>query len=283
MTESHTITEEKQAAFLLWLRTEEKAQATIEKYGRDVRAFAGWLSGTEVTKDTAAEYKRHLLYEKGRAAAGVNGVIASLNAFFAFIRLDIKIKPLKIQKLTFRIKEKELTRKEYMNLLTAAKSKRNERLNLVIQTICSTGIRVSELEFITVEAVRSGVAEITNKGKSRTVFLPKKLKPLLLSFANERGILAGCIFVTRSGRPLHRSNIWADMKKICRAAGVEKSKVFPHNLRSLFAKLFYGLDRDVVKLADILGHSSVETTRIYLKESGETHRLMMDALGLVIA
>jgi site-specific recombinase XerD len=281
MQNQNAITAEAQAAFAAYLKLEEKAGATIEKYGRDIRAFTLWLGSAAVTKEAAADYKKHLL-GLGRVAAGVNAVIAALNAFFGFMGWEIKLKPLKIQRQTFRDKSKELNKDEYARLLNAAKSKGNERLNLVIQAICSTGIRVSELRFITVEAVKAGMAEITSKGKTRTVFIPKKLKPLLLSYAKGRGTLFGCIFITKSGRPLDRSNIWAEMKKLCDTAGVEASKVFPHSLRSLFARLFYEADKDIIRLADILGHSSVDTTRIYLMESGEQHRKRVDALGLVI-
>jgi integrase len=276
------ITEENRAAFIIWLKGGERAAATIEKYGRDVGAFALWLDGAAATKESAADYKKYLSDIAGRVAAGINAVIAALNSFFIFMEWGIKIKPLKIQRQTFRPKEKELTKAEYERLLSAAKTKGNERLNLVLQTICSTGIRVSELQFITVEAARSGEAQITNKGKTRTVFIPKKLKPLLLHYAKGRGIISGYIFITKTGKPLNRSNIWADMKKLCEAAGVEESKVFPHNLRSLFARLFYGVDKDIVRLADILGHSSVDTTRVYLMETGDTHRRRVDALGLVM-
>jgi integrase len=247
-----------------------------------VGAFGAWLGGGAVTKESACDYKKHLHDGQGRMAAGVNAVIAALNSFFGFMGWQIKLKPLKIQRQTFRDKASELSKEEYLRLLAAAKAVGNERLYLVLQTICSTGIRVSELRFITVEAARSGRAEITNKGKTRTVFIPKKLKPLLLSYAKGRGIVSGCIFVTKSGRPLNRSNIWADMKKLCQAAGVEATKVFPHNLRSLFARLFYSIDKDIVKLADMLGHASVDTTRIYLMETGEQHRRRVDALGLVM-
>jgi len=276
------ITEERQTAFHNWLKAEEKASATIDKYRRDVNAFATWLSGAESTKESAADYKHYLLNERGRMAAGVNAVIAALNSFFVFMGWGIKLKPFKIQRQTFREKDKELTKEEYTRLLAAAKSEGNTRLNLVLQTICSTGIRVSELRFITVQAVVSGAVEITNKGKTRTVFIPKKLTPLLLSYANGRGISSGCVFITKSGKPLNRSNIWSEMKNLCQAAGVEESKVFPHNLRSLFARVFYGIDKDITRLADILGHSRIDTTRLYLMESGETHRRRVDALGLVM-
>ena len=276
------ITAENLSAYREYLKSEEKAAATIEKYGRDVRAFSVWLGGAEATKQAALDYKQYLLEDKLREAAGVNAVIAALNSFFAFMEWGIKLKPLKIQRQTFRAKEKELTKAEYKRLLAAALSKGSERLYLVMQAICAIGIRVSELRFITVEAARSGIAVITNKAKTRTVFIPKKLMPLLLKYAKGRGISSGCIFITKSGRPLDRSNIWAEMKKLCVAAEVEPSKVFPHNLRSLFARMFYGAEKDIARLADILGHSSVDTTRIYLMESGETHRKRVDALGLVV-
>ena len=275
------ITAENLSVYREYLRSEEKAPATVEKYGRDVRAFAAWLGGAEATKQSALDYKQYLLEECRREATGVNAVLAGLNSFFSFMEWGIRLKPLKIQRRTYRPKEKELTKVEYERLLAVALSKGSERLYLVMQTICSIGIRVSELRFITVEAARCGMAEITNKGKTRTVFIPKKLMPLLLKYARGRGITSGCIFITKSGRPLDRSNIWTEMKKLCEAAGVEPSKVFPHNLRSLFARIFYGIDKDIARLADILGHSSVDTTRIYLMESGETHRRRVDALGLV--
>ncbi|MDR1560572.1 MAG: tyrosine-type recombinase/integrase, partial [Clostridiales bacterium] len=200
--------------------------------------------------------------------------------FFAFQGWDIKIKYLKIQRRTFLEREKELTKAEYERLLLAAKRGENERLNLAMRTICSTGIRVSELKSVTVEAVRAGEAFISNKGKTRIIFIPKKLKPLLLTYAKKRGIDSGCIFVTKSGRPLDRRSIWADMKKLCGSARVAPSKVFPHNLRHLFARVFYSVEKDIMRLADLLGHSDVKTTRIYIMESGAEHRKMVDALGL---
>ena len=279
---TNTITAENLSAYREYLKSEEKAAATVEKYGRDVRAFAAWLCGAEATKQSALDYKQYLHEDQLREAAGINAVIAALNSFFAYMEWSIKLKPLKIQRQTFRAAEKELTKDEYERLLKAALAKGSERLYLVLQTICSTGIRVSELRFVTVEAARSGMAVITNKAKTRTVFIPNKLMPLLLKYAKGRGISSGCIFTTKSGRPLDRSNIWAEMKKLCVAAEVEPSKVFPHNLRSLFARMFYGAEKDIARLADILGHSSVDTTRIYLMESGETHRKRVDALGLVV-
>ena len=272
------VTEEYQIAFLEWLKGEERAAATVEKYGRDVRAFAAWLDREEVTRKNAALYKQRLA--ETLKAASVNAAIAALNAFFLFSGLDIRLKPLKIQRQTFRPEEKELTRAEYERLLAAAQAGGDERMNLILQTICSTGIRVSELCRITVEAARAGQAVIINKGKTRTVFLPGQLQTSLPWYAKERGMTSGCIFTGRTGKPIDRRDVWADMKKLCDAANVSKEKVYPHNLRRLFAREFYGKHKDVVRLADVLGHSSVDTTRIYTMESGEEHRRLIDVLGL---
>jgi site-specific recombinase XerD len=272
------ITEGHITGYLDYLRNEERATATIEKYARDVRAFAAWLDGAAVTKETAIKYKREI--SETHAVASVNAAVAALNGFFAFHNYGIKLKPLKVQRKTFAAKERELTRAEYERLLAAAWQ--NERLNLVMQAICSTGIRVSELQFITVESARTGQAEITNKGKTRPVLLPQKLNAALLAYAKKRGINSGSIFITKTGKPLDRKNIWADMKKLCETANVPPSKVFPHNLRHLFARTFYGIDNDLSRLADLLGHSSIDTTRIYVMESGEEHRRRVDRLGLVL-
>lgn len=214
--------------------------------------------------------------------ASVNSALASLNSFFAYNEwYDLRVKSLKIQKQIFASDEKELTKAEYERLLRAAQSKKNERLYLLMQTIYSTGIRVSELKFITVGAVHRGQAEIQCKGKRRTVFLPNQLCRILKKYITEQKIKSGAVFVTRNGNPLDRSNIWSDMKKLCKEAGVSEKKVFPHNLRHLFARTYYSLQKDIVRLADILGHSSVNTTRIYTMESGEVHRKQIQKLGLL--
>jgi site-specific recombinase XerD len=273
------ITEADIARYLAHLAEEERAASTIGKYGRALRAFAARTGGAAVTKEAAIAYKRELA-EK-RAAVSVNAHLAALNGFFAFTERDIRIKPLRIQRRTFLAEERELTRNEYKRLLEAAKRKDNERLHLLMQTICATGIRVSELRFITVEAARSGGAEVANKGKTRLVFLPRKLQLALLSYTKKRGIRSGSVFVTKNGEPLDRSNIWAEMKKLCESARVHPSKVFPHNLRHLFARVFYDADKDIMRLADLLGHSDVNTTRIYVTESGGEHRRRLDRMGLV--
>lgn len=276
----HRITKKLIADFEQHLKDEEKSAATIEKYIRDITAFYLWRKGGEVNKTDVLEYKAHLV-EKYKPAS-VNSVLSSLNTFFAYNEwYDCKVKSLKIQKQIFASKEKELTKAEYLRLLDTAKSKNNERLYLLMQTVCSTGIRVSELRFVTVRAVMDGVANINCKGKMRKVFLPMPLCRSLLSYIKKQKITSGAVFVSRTGKPLDRSNIWADMKKLCESAGVSKDKVFPHNLRHLFARTYYSIQKDVVRLADLLGHSSVNTTRIYTMETGEVHKKQIEKLGLL--
>lgn len=266
--------------FKAYLVEEEKSELTIEKYLRDAQRFLVWLGDAELTKSSVLDYKSKLIGEY--TVVSVNSILSSLNCYFDYIgRNDCRVKALKQQRRAFLSEEKELTKAEYERLLKAAESK--PRLCLLMQTICSTGIRVSEHKFITVEAARAGYAEVRLKGKQRVVFLPKKLCKLLLRYARERNISRGSIFVTATGKPLNRCNIWAEMKKLCLAAGVSREKVFPHNLRHLFARLYYGLEHDIVRLADILGHSSINTTRIYIMESGQTHRRQIERMGLLIA
>jgi site-specific recombinase XerD len=265
-------------AYADYLASEERAANTISKYTRDVAAFARHLDGAPVTKEAAIAYKAKITAT--HAPASVNSMLAAINGFFAFRQLNIKIKPLKIQRRAFANEERELTRAEYARLLQAAAT--NERRYLLLQTICSTGIRVSELRHITAEAAHSGTAKVTNKGKTRPVFLPAKLKTALQSYCDNRGITSGSIFITASGKPLGRSNIWVSMKRLCAAANVAPEKVFPHNLRHLFARTFYALDRDLARLADILGHSDINTTRIYIKENSDEFRRRIDQMGLVM-
>ncbi len=274
------ITNELIHSFKTYLTLEEKSENTIEKYIRDVTFFMIWLNDQEVTKILALEYKKELCEKY--APASVNAAISSLNSFFSFTGWhEIRIKALKIQRQIFSNKDKELTKAEYERLLIAAKSKGNERLYLLIQTICSTGIRVSELRFVTYEAVKKGQAVISCKGKMRTIFLPKELCRMLKKYIKEQGIKDGSVFVSRNGKPLDRSYIWKMLKNLCEAAGVSKDKVFPHNFRHLFARTYYSLQKDIVRLADILGHSSVETTRIYTIETGDICRRQIQKLGLL--
>jgi len=274
------ITTEIIKSFNYYLINEEKAAATVNKYLHDVGEFQIWLGEQELCKTAVLAYKSYLC--EHYAPASVNSALSSLNSFFNFMEwYDLRVKNLKIQKQIFASTDKELTKAEYDRLLQAAKQKKNERLYLLMQTICSTGIRVSEVRYVTVEAVSRGVAEINCKGKRRQVFLPKQLCQILKRYIKEQKIKSGAVFVTKNGNPLDRSNIWSDMKKLCKAANVSEKKVFPHNLRHLFARTYYGLQKDIVRLADILGHSSVNTTRIYTMETGEIHRRQIQKLGLL--
>lgn len=267
-------------SFEVYLINEEKATATVKKYLRDVREFQVWLGEQELSKTAVLAYKSYLCEQ--HAPASVNAAISSLNSFFSFSEwYDLRVKSIKIQKQIFASTEKELTKAEYARLLEAARQKKNERLYLLMQTICSTGIRVSEVCYVTVEAVSRGVAEINCKGKRRRVFLPKQLCGMLKQYIKAQKIKSGAVFITKNGNPLDRSNIWSDMKKLCKAANVSEQKVFPHNLRHLFARTYYSLQKDVVRLADILGHSSINTTRIYTMESGDIHRKQIQKLGLL--
>ena len=263
-----------------YLRCEEKSAATQEKYLRDVHTFCKYTSGNKVSKELVVDWKKYLV-EQGYAVRSINSMLASVNCLLDFLGLsNCKVKNIRMQRQTYCAEDKELTKAEYLRLLQA--SKKNEQLNLVIQTICGTGIRVSELQYFTVEAVRYGEVTVDCKNKTRTILVPGKLKNLLLNYARRHGITAGVIFVTRTGKPLDRSNIWLAMKKLCERAGVKPSKVFPHNLRKLFARTFYGIEKDIAKLADILGHSSINTTRIYIMTTGYEHRQKIERLGLVV-
>lgn len=277
----HRLATEQISAYAQYLRAEERSRETVEKYLRDIRSFALWLNGAEVQKERVAEWKEHLLSER-YAPSTVNGKLAALNGLFRFLGWDdCRARFLKVQRRMFRDAQKELTRAEYEQLIEAAKSMGKERLLLMMETICSTGIRVSELQYITVEAVRQGKAEISLKGKIRTIILPARLCRKLHKYAKKQKIVSGGVFLTRNGKCLSRRQIWLEMKRLCKYAGVEPSKVFPHNLRHLFATAFYRACKDIVRLADVLGHSSIETTRIYLLTSGTEHQRQLDRLGFV--
>lgn len=266
--------------FKQYLIEEEKATATLEKYVRDITAFFAWLAGSELDKITVLRYKEHLT--TNYAPASVNSVLSSLNSFFEYNDWQgLKVKMLKIQKQIFAERSKELAKAEYERLLVAAKQKKNERLYYLMQTICSSGIRVSELSAITIEAVRNHKANINCKGKMRVVILPKDLCKMLTEYARGEKITSGPIFITKTGKPLDRSTIWKMMKALCESAGVDREKVFPHNLRHLFARTYYSIQKDIVRLADILGHSSVNTTRIYTMETYDVHRRQIQKLGLL--
>lgn len=261
---------------------EERARATVEKYDRDIRFFLKYLPpGQELDKEAVLQYKQ-ILSERYKTASA-NSMLAALNHFLEFVgKRECQIKLFKVQRATFRKKEKELSREEYRRLVMAAREKGNERLSFLIQTICSTGIRVSEHRFITKESLDSGSVCIHNKGKERTIFLPKELRQELRKYCKRNGIHSGPVFVTRSGKPVNRCNIWSEMKELCESARVNPEKVFPHNLRHLFALTYYRLQKDIVHLADILGHSSIENTRIYTFTSDAEHIRMLSRLNLLI-
>ena len=274
------ITNELLNNFKTYLMQEEKAPSTIEKYIRDVRAFFEWSQGKKLTKETVLEYKNYIL--SCFAPSSTNSMLSSINHFFEYNKwFDLKVKSIKIQRQMFSGKDKELGKDEYERLIKAAKRKNNEQLNLLMQTICSCGLRVSELKFITVEALNKQTAIIKCKGKMRQVFLPIALCRLLKRYAKSKKISRGAVFITKTGKPLDRSNIWKMMKSLCEDAKVASSKVFPHNLRHLFARTYYSIEKDIVRLADILGHSSVNTTRIYTMENGDNCRAQIQRLGLL--
>lgn len=274
------ITTDRIDAYCLSLLADERSAGTISKYRHDLTAFAHWLDGRAVTKETAAGWKSHLSH-RGYAPRTVNSMLAAVNGFCRFAGLPIKLKFLSIQRQIFRDSAKELSKAEYDRLLAAARESDQARLALIMETLCATGIRVSELRYITVEAALAGRATITLKGKIRTILLPAKLCRKLVKYARKQKTASGEIFLTKSGRPITRRQVWYELKRLCRAAGVEPSKVFPHNLRHLFATTFYRVCRDIVRLADMLGHSSIDTTRIYLMVSGAEQQRQLDRLGLV--
>lgn len=276
------LTEKIISEFEKHLTLEEKSPITIEKYIRDVTAFMVFLSNRAISKEIAIEYKQQLVND-GYAVRSINSMLVSLNGLFAFLGWDdCKVKTIKSQQQIFCPEEKELTKAEYMRLVNTAKQKGNERLNLILQTICCTGIRISELKFITVEAVKQGEATVSCKAKARSIFIIKNLQKKLLQYADKHHIKSGIIFITRNGKPVNRSNIWREMKSLCEQANVNPNKVFPHNLRHLFARTFYGIEKDIAKLADILGHSSINTTRIYIISTGSEHRRRMENMRLII-
>lgn len=263
------------------LLNEERSDATIEKYLHDMRTFYEFVGDREVVKSIVLDYKNELI--STHAVTSANSMIAAVNVFFRFCGwYDLCVKQYKIQKSAFCPEEKELTKAEYIRLVQASRKKGNERLNLIIQTICGTGIMVSELQYITVEAVKKGEAFVNCKGKNRRIFIVEELRKKLLRYTKERGIQSGAIFITKNGKNISRHNIWRDMKALCKDAGVSSTKVFPHNLRHLFARTFYGIEKDIAKLADILGHTSINTTRIYIITTAIEHKRKMENMRLII-
>ena len=267
-------------SFINYLYEEEKSSKTIEKYERDIRTFLQYIKEEKISKERTIAYK-HCLESQKYATCSINSMITSINRFLDFIGCsDCKVKNLRCQRRVYCSEEKELTKAEYLRLLAATQKKK--RLNLILQTICSTGIRISELKYFTLETVRRGEISVRCKSKIRTILIPSKLRKLLLSYAQQQSICTGPIFITRNGNPIDRSNVWVQMKQICKEAKVNPSKVYPHNLRKLFARTFYSLEKDIAKLADILGHGSIETKRIYIISTGKEHRRKIDKLDLII-
>lgn len=279
--EVKTLDANKIKAFEQYLQSEERSKATLEKYIRDVHAFATFAGGAEIEKDLVLKYKNEL--KRSYAVTSANSMLAALNAFFRFCGwYELCVRQFRIQREAYCAEQKELTKSEYARLLSVANAKGKERLNLIIQTICGTGIRVSELKYITVEAIHRGEATVDCKGKVRRIFLVPELCRRLRRYTKEHGIVGGSVFVSRSGRPINRSQIWREMKELCEDAGVLPSKVFPHNLRHLFARTFYGIEKDIAKLADILGHASINTTRIYITTTCAEHKRQMASMRLIL-
>ena len=275
-----TITKEIRSNFIDYMKEMERSSRTIEKYTHDVERFSNFVDDMDLSKAVVLCFKDALRKEMSPVSA--NSVLAAVNSFLKFLEVpQFCVKLFKIQRRLFSLRS-ELTKGEYKRLVKAALKEKNERLALIIQTICATGIRVSELRYITVEAVRLGRAEVSCKGKYRVIFIPEKLRKILMKYIEKENITEGSVFVTRSGRPVDRSNIWRDMKKMCEAAHISPEKVFPHNLRHLFARVFYAIEKDIVRLSDILGHSNISTTRIYTIESGREHIRQVNMMNLVV-
>ena len=266
----------------MYLKNEEKSQNTILKYIRDIKRLKLYLNNKRINKEVLIAYKNNLIQD-GYAISSVNSMIASINSYILFKNWnDLRLKSIRVQNKIFRREDKELTRNDYIRLINKTKEINNERLNLLIQTICATGIRVGEIKYITIEGIMQGEVTILSKGKNRSIFIVKKLRSKLLKYARKNKILKGPIFITKNGNVLNRSNIWRDLKKLCLISNINSTKVFPHNLRHLFARTFYDKEKDIAKLADILGHSSINTTRIYIISTSTQHRRCMENMKLVI-
>lgn len=267
--------------YLNYLREEERSELTVQKYSRDVARFLAF-SGKQLDKASLLAWKAQLVAD-GYAPQTINSMLAAVNGLLDYLgRMDQKVKPLKCQRTIFRAKERELTKAEYLRLLDTARNQGKGRLFLIMETVCATGIRVSELRYITVQAAQTGQAVVNCKGKCRVILIPRKLCAQLLKWVKSKKIAAGPVFQTSGGKPMDRSNIWREMKGLCGAAGVDHRKVFPHNLRHLFAVVFYQAEKDIAKLADVLGHASISTTRIYIMETGAEHERQLARLGLVV-
>jgi site-specific recombinase XerD len=276
-----TITEAAITAFIASLIEREYSPATVAKYAHDARLLLAYAPAGIADK-TALVGFRAWLEEKGYSGASINSMLGAVNLFLAFLGSDWRLKYVRVQRKTFLSADRELSQAEYERMVRAADAKGDERLALLTQTLCALGLRVSELRAVTVESLKTGEAHIQNKGKLRTILLPDALCRKLAAYCKRRGIVSGSVFVTRTGRPLDRSNVWKMLKKLAQAAKVLAKKVFPHNLRHLFARTHYAKFKDIVRLADILGHSSIETTRIYTVRSGQEERRQLGQLRLVL-
>lgn len=266
-----------------YLYEEEKSPATIQKYMRDLSKLSSFANGREISKQLVIEYKQHLRDAGEYKTSSINSFLVAANRFFEYMDCyELKVKTFKMQKETFVPETRELSKEEYKKLVRAAEQSGKIRISMIIQTICATGIRVSELPAITVQAVKRGMATIRCKGKERQILIPRELQVRLLRYIRRQGIRRGVVFRTRGGKAVDRTSIWREMKKLCEEARVNSDKVFPHNLRHLFARTFYGMYQDIVKLADMLGHSNIETTRIYLKESYSEHQKQLQNMGLLV-
>lgn len=280
--ENRVLADELVEEFALHLVNEERSAATMEKYRRDITSFRRFAAGREIAKDVVVAYKQHLI-ESGYAERSINSMLAAVNSLFAFLGwFDCRVKPIRLSPEIYRAEERELTLAEYRRPVETAVRTGKEKIAVVLQTVCGTGIRVSELKYITVEAVKRGEAKVRCKGKTRTVFIVSSLRSLLADCIKKRHIKTGPVFLSSNGKPINRTTVWRDMKNLCAQAEVSPSKVFPHNLRHLFSRVFYKNEKDVSKLADILGHSSVDTTRIYLISTGKEHRRSLERMGLVV-
>ncbi len=269
--------------YALYLQTEEKSRATIDKYLRDVQKLKDYADGKEITKELMIAYKERLLGEEQFKVSSINSYLVAANRFLEYQGwYDARVKTYKVQREVFCPENRYLSRAEYIRLVKTAKSEGRLRLSLILQTICATGMRISELNFVTVAAVKRGLIEIHCKGKIRKVLLPEKLQKEILYYIKKKKVENGIVFCTSTGKALNRTNIWREMKSICKKAGVEEDKVFPHNLRHLFAQCFYEMKKDIAKLADILGHSSIETTRIYIRTTGKEYKKQLERMELVV-
>ena len=276
------ITEEMIESYISHLYEQEKSPATIEKYIRDLRKLIRYAAGSPLTKTLMIDYKHALRAQNHYKTTSINSFIIAANRFFEYMEwYDLRIKTYKLQQEPFTPENREITKPEYKKLLETAHRSGKTRIGMIIQTICATGIRVSELSAITVSAVKTGIATINNKGKERRILIPRDLQVRLLHYIRKKHIKSGPVFCTSGNKPVDRTYIWREMKKLCESAGIDKEKVFPHNLRHLFARTFYNLYKDIAKLADVLGHGSIETTRIYLRESLSEHRKHLDRMDLV--